>query len=144
MVKGKKGWIRIVEAFVAIVLVAGVMLVIFGESYVGKENYSEEIYEIQANVLRDIQVEDSLRELILDVSEEDIKTGDAGFPAEVQEKLNSGIPNYLECVAHICNLETACTETEVPAQSVYVKSVAIAATETQYNPKQLKLFCWMK
>ena len=140
----KKGWIRIVEAFVAILLIAGILLILAGEDFTDKEDSSQKIYDIQLAILRDIQVEDSLRNDILAVMEAQVKTDDITFPPAVQSKINSKTPSYLECETHICELEANCIATGLPEESIYVQSVVISATATQYNPKQLKLFCWVK
>ena len=140
----KKGWIRIVEAFVAILLIAGILLILAGEDFTDKEDSSQKIYDIQLAILRDIQVEDSLRNDILAVMEAQVKTDDITFPPAVQSKINSKTPSYLECKTHICELKANCIATGLPEESIYVQSVVISATATQYNPKQLKLFCWVK
>ncbi len=143
MVKKKRGWIRIVEAFVAILLLAGILLMMVGEGYIGKKDNSKEIYNAQVAVLRDVQVEESLREDMLEVEEAQVKTGDDGFPLNVQAKIDSGLPGYLGCEAHICDIDSECSATGLPDKSIYVRSVFIS-DPAEENNKQLKLFCWEK
>ena len=145
--KRKQGWIRIVEAFVAILLVMGILLIIVGDDFMQRKDGSEEIYAIQLAILRDVQVEETLRNLILGVGEPHVKTGDESFPSAVEDKINSRILSYLGCEAHICDFsaDMECAASDLPLdKSIYVRSVMITATSTQYNPKQLKLFCWEK
>ena len=131
----KRGWIRIVEAFVAILLVVGILLVVVGEDFLGKEDASSEIHEMQLAVLRDIQVEESLRTVILGA-------GDT-TPDPISNRINSEIPSYLECDAKICGLdENTCELDNYPEEKdIYVQSVAIT-DPAGVSSKQLKLFCW--
>ena len=36
----KKAWIRIIEAFVALLLITGVLLIVINKGYIGKEDVS--------------------------------------------------------------------------------------------------------
>src|SRR3989344_676445 len=64
-IKNKRGWIRIVEAFVAVLIITGLVLVIIGSSYTKEKDPSNEIYQIEEGILRDIQGNYSLRTGIL-------------------------------------------------------------------------------
>ncbi|GAJ11607.1 unnamed protein product, partial [marine sediment metagenome] len=63
--KNKRGWIRIVEAFVAILLVTGVLLVIINKQYIGKDDISAKVYDVELSILREIQSDTALRDSIL-------------------------------------------------------------------------------
>ncbi len=136
----KKGWIRIVEAFIAILLVAGVVLTITMGEFIQRKD-SSEIYDAQLGMLRDIQVNDILRQAILDAPNVDLD--DNNFPGGVKTKIETLTPTYLECKAKICAIGVEC-DMELDEEEIYVQSVAIIATSTTYGPKQLKLFCWEK
>jgi len=41
-------------------------------------------------------------------------------------------------------LDRACEAEGLPDKSIYARSIAITATNNEYSPKQLKLFCWEK
>jgi len=138
MLDNKRGWIRIVEAFIAVLLIAGVLLIVINKGYVGKEDISESVYKSQVAVLREIELDNTLRQKILDV-----ELG-AEVPEDVLDKISNRIPSYLECGSKICGLNEICELEEYPKKDVYAQSVAITATVTDYNPRQLKLFCWAK
>ena len=139
----KKGWIRIVEAFVAILLITGVLLIIIGDEHLINPDVNSEIYDSQLNVLRSIQMNDSLRQSVLNATTP-VKSDDAEFPQDVKDKIEYLAPNYLECKAKICQIELECDLDSLPEKDVYVQSIAITATLDNYDPKQLKLFCWRK
>jgi hypothetical protein len=139
----KKGWIKIVEAFVAILLIVGVLLIVIDRGDVGKKDISSQIYDIEVAILREIQLNDALRNEILSVTppieltEENV--------AQTWNKINNRIPSYLDCKAKICEMEQICELEEYPEKNIYVQTVLITTTldieEIKY--RQLKLFCWL-
>ena len=64
MRKNKSGWIRIVEAFTMIILITGIFLLILDRGNSTKD-FSQEIYDKEQGILREIQLNNSLREGIL-------------------------------------------------------------------------------
>jgi hypothetical protein len=140
---GKKGWIKIVEAFIAILLITGVVLVI-SENMDTNSNNSEKVYEIETFVLREIELNDTLRGIVLNsevpVEWEDF---DSQLP-EIKKEINLRIPDYIECEAKLCAIEDAC-EAESPVEKdIYSRTTTIFANLNIYNPRQLKLYCWEK
>jgi len=140
VIKNKHGWIRIVEAFVAILLISGALLIVINKGYIGKKDISSKIYEIELSILREIELNNELRNEILEISS--LPTED--IPLNVTNKIESRIPNYLECKTKICEMNKICELNVYPNKNVYVQTVAITATSEIYNPRQLKLFCWRK
>ena len=69
----KRGWIRIVEAFVAILFIMGVVLIVINKGYF-KESNEEKVYQIQAEILREIQLNDEFRKEIL-IADDDSNPG---------------------------------------------------------------------
>ena len=144
-VKNKKGWIRIVEAFVAILLVTGVLLIIINKQYIGKKDISAKVYEAELSILREIQSDSALRDSILQAGTPPIKWGDENFPSDVESKITDRVPSYLNCEAQICEMDKICILDEYPDKDIYAQSVAITVTLTlDFDPRQLKLFCWVK
>ena len=119
----KKGWIKIVEAFVSILLVVGVLLIVINKGYIGRD-VSLEIYEAELSILRGIQVDDSLRNdiLVSNKSGYDSSVDESPLPIDweyfdnneqrmlqgVKDKLKEQVPDYLECKAKICELSDVC------------------------------------
>ena len=138
--KDKKGWIRIVEAFVAILLITGVVLIVLDKEYIRKDT-SKEIYDVENAILKEIQLDDSLRQDIL-ASIGEIYSDEAIFPLSIINSVEVQKPSYLDCKEKICDINSLCLIPIQENKNVYAQSVIITATNTQYNPKQLKLFCF--
>ncbi|MFC1666210.1 hypothetical protein ACFLZF_00670 [Nanoarchaeota archaeon] len=141
-----RGWIRIVEAFFAILLVAGTFLIAVNQGYVGQEN-TPEIYNSQLSVLREIQLDDTLREKILEINNDliipnGLEDDHSEFPPEIKTKINERTPNSLICRSKICELEVICELNKYVDKDIYVQPVAITSNLEKYSPRQLKLFCW--
>ena len=138
--RGKRGWIRIVEAFIAVLLISGTLLIVINKGYIGKKDISQKVYDAELAILKEIEMDEGLRKEILRAEEGVIPTG-------VSSRIEQRIPNYLDCQAKICKLNDICVldlSAEAEDRDVYATPIAIAATSDRYNPRQLKLFCWVK
>lgn len=140
----KNGWIEIVEAFVAILLIVGVMLILISKGYIGKKDISEEVYKIEISILREIQRNDTLRSDILKAEGPlPIAWDSDEFPTGVKSKIRDRTPTYLECVGRICNIAGSCTLAEVEQTDIYAQSGLISSTLTEGDLyRRLNLFCW--
>lgn len=149
MLKQKRGWIRIVEAFVAVLLITGVLLIVINKGYIAKEDISDKVYSSQWAVLREIELDQNLREEVLNPNLQ-IPVEGLEVPGDVINKINSRMPSYLQCVSKICELNEVCELSTTPEQAqekdIYAQSITIAATPSvsEFNPKQLKMFCWVR
>jgi len=135
----KKAWIRIVEAFVAILLISVFLLIILNQDYVEKKDFSSEIYENQVGILTEIQLNSSLREEILNF--ETLPVEWVNFPENIKIKISEKQLDFLTCEAKICEISDECLE-EYEGKNIYAKSVMIVANSETYSPRVLKLFCW--
>lgn len=144
---GKRGFIKIVEAVVALLMIMGVILIVVDKGYFSSSDISEKVYEDQLNVLREIQSDNYYREIILGINEEElpIESKDEVFPEGLILKVNSRIPSYLSCDVKICKLEEVCEWSVYREGDVYAQAAAITTArledESQYSPRQIKLFC---
>lgn len=143
MMKNKKAWIKIIEAFTAVILVTIVLLIIINSGYIKKEDISSRIYDTQIAILREIQFNDDLRIEILNVSSVPLEWDNTIFPPNLKEKIIDRTPNYLKCSGKICSPEDVCSFAGTVDKDIYAESILMSATiESGYSPKQLKLFCW--
>ncbi len=133
--KDCKGWMRIVEAFISIVLVAIILLIVLNKSQAEGVDFSSNIPDSEVSILRGIQLDDGLRKEILSINPGAGGTEWSSFPAEK-------VPNYLNCVAKICKIGGSCVLQGYPNKEVYSESVIISANLQTFSPKVLKLFCW--
>jgi len=148
--KNKKGWIRIIEAFIAIILIWSVMLIIISGSLTERKDSSHLIYNKQVLILREIQLNDTLRDDILNIDQESLPIGNLGdysdtnpdFPNSIQNILTEKIPPFLRCEAQICLPEDDCNFLRnVQIQEKYSQEALIFTRTNEYNPRKIKLFC---
>lgn len=140
--RGKGGWIRIVEAFVAILLIAGVVLMILDKGYIQGEDPSVQVYEWESGILKEVQLNNTLRMEIINAANLPVNWSDFAAQAPLtMGRLQFEKPSYLDCEANICELNDDCLLGKEIESNVYARSVAI--TENGKNRK-LKLFCWEK
>ncbi len=142
----KNGWIEIVEAFVSVLLIIGVVLIVLNKGYIAKTDISERVYEAQISILREIQTNDTMRTDISSVPEPlPIPWESSAFPASVKNTIIERTPNYLECVGKICNISETCSLEETKEKDIYSQSVIISTTLKEGEVyRKLNLFCWTK
>lgn len=148
IVNSKKGWIKLVEVFLAVLLLAAVLLVVVIKGSSDKSSVQEEISKKESAILRDIELNDTLREDILSIGPGNLPVEWNSFASngiqDVRDRILSLVPSDLDCEARLCLLTDACIINEASDEEVYAKSVVISADLDTYSPRQLKLFCTKK
>ncbi|MEK6884335.1 MAG: hypothetical protein AABY22_32185 [Nanoarchaeota archaeon] len=141
----KRGIIKIIEAFIAVLLVAGVLLFVVSKNSSVLETRQERIEEIQKSILQDISQNNDYRNAILGITaEQELSQTSAGKLGEIWLSVDNQIPDELEFKIKICVLENICSITVYPEKDVYTKSVAITSNIAIYRPKQFKIWTWEK
>ncbi|MDO8622693.1 MAG: hypothetical protein Q7R52_00435 [archaeon] len=145
----KKAWVRIVESFVAVLLIAAVLLTVINQNIPVKQDNSEKMYSVAGEILKAVLLNDNLRREILieDTDWTDTRT-----------KIGEITPTYLRCVPTICPLpqENLCVlerSSVTPSNKVevYTQSAIIMAERDApnsqtyvYEPRMIRLFCWLQ
>ena len=142
MVKGKRGWMRVLEVFIALLLITSVSLIAVNEGYKSNTDVSSNILDVENSILRDIQYNDLIRDEIL--GQETLPVEWENLPANLKGAVESGTPDYLECQAKICDVNVVCEMENLPEKDIYIQHVPIIANFDKYNPTILKLACWKK
>lgn len=140
----KKGWIRIVEAFTAILLVTGVLLVVFGNDSKNEDVSSKRIFEQQQGILRHVELNNSLRDDVLSFDPQDLPKGIEDFPERLRNAIGAKTPGYLDCDAKICALGSECVSSSGSTGDVYSQKAVIGSSLGSYSPRELKLFCSLR
>ena len=142
----KRGWIKIVEAIVAVLIILGALLLILNRGSIPKEDISEKVYKAEYLVLREIELNEMLRAEVLyaDPLPVDWLTFDSKGLSGVKAKINEKTPNYLECEGKVCWLNQTCSIDSYQDRDIYAKAISITTNLQVYSPRQLKLFCWIK
>ena len=127
----KRGWLRILEATIAILIVAGILLVMYSRASSGSDN-SGYVYSFQKKILDEISFDNDLREKVLNGEEESLESGfvRARIPAGYGFKLR------------ICDIDATCGLTESVEGEIYVQETYVVSNLETYNPKKVKLFVW--
>lgn len=131
MAMNKKGWLKIVEAFVAILLIMVVALIVISSGQTGQQDVSEKIYEAEVNVMKEVFSTYTAEE-IADIEKE----------PEIGTYINNRIPNYLQCETRVCDInDEECEPITQLAEdeSLYVQIIPVIEAD-----KKLKLFCWIR
>jgi len=129
----KRAWLRIVEAFLAIIIILGAVLVIMVKQK-PKADISESIYERQGQILDIISKNEELRNDVL-IGEKD----------EINSIILNLIPGNWDYSINICNLTLICPNPfQVHETEVYSREKMITSNLTKYSPKKLRFFVWMK
>ncbi|MDA3836552.1 MAG: hypothetical protein PF542_02930 [Nanoarchaeota archaeon] len=140
MRKNKKGWIKLIEAFIATMFLLGVIAVIVQSDKFRNDDYSV-VEERATKIIRGIEIDDALRAEVIAVGTA-VESGEGGFPDGVKTFLDNHNLQLGECVLKICPAGTDCLMSEDIDNEIFSKDVLITATKDIYDPKTLKVFCW--
>lgn len=150
----KRGWIRILEATFAVLIVSGTMLAVYSGKNEGSRSSAimESSSTIQQQILDDIESNSSLRLAALNTI--------SNLPTDTNyEKLNSfvnsEIPNdtgYLLLVCKLslpigfCNMDSktfiATMDRDVSVQTIIISAEIGNGTDAVYAPKNIRIFTW--
>jgi len=140
MLKNKRGFVKIIEAFVALLLIVSVVIILINTNRDDSQGISKDVYKIENSILQNIQLNDSYRDEIL------IETGPfpLNAPINIENLINENIPSSLNCQGRICEFDGICDLSTEPNKEVFSQSVVISSNFDSYDPKIVKLFCWRK
>ena len=130
----KKGWLIILEAFLAIMIVAAVLLFVLNRST--KEDISDVVYEKQREILTVIANNESLRN-------EAISRNNKTINEFIVNTINSNWGYTL----NMCDSEDICNQGVPIDRDVYASEIFISANYTDFPGKKitkLRFFIWRK
>jgi len=129
----KNAWIKIMEAVFAVLIILGITLTIVSKTN-QQLNINEIVYEKQEKILNVILENQTLRNKVL-----------LGDSSTIDSFIEKAIPPTWNFSTEILDINT---EYHSPLSSngkdVYVKEIIISSNLTEYNPKKLMFFVWMK
>ena len=144
--KNKRGWIRLVEAFLSVLLIASVLIIIVNQQNIKTNDISSSIYNYEVYMIRSIELNDSLRSDIVSISESNLPANfsSSSFPESLKNKIENMTLRALFCEGQICRTNSSCNFWQDIKDNVYTQRVFISSSYQTYNPRQLKIFCWPK
>ena len=128
----KKGWLKIVEAFLAVLIVLTAAIIVMSKQ-TQKTDMAENVYKKQRDVLSIVVRNDSLREKII-----------LNDNYAVDEVISKFIPTNWGFATRICNITDICNTDTPNDRDVYATEVLVTSTLREYSPKKLKFFVWIK
>lgn len=133
----KGGWLRLVEASLAIVIVLGVVLSLSISREARKE---ADLTQVIRPILDEIASDQNLRAKIIECD------NCPGTISELNDFVGTKITNpSLGYNVSICKLDDLCTFRPADMQGeLYAVERAITSTLSAYGPKKIKLFVWRK
>lgn len=137
MVKNRRGWLRIVEAMTALLIILGILLTLS----INKEaRKSDDLGPLITPILEEIAQNAQFRTQIL---------SDASAEASIKQFVGTKITGALGYDVKICEPNDICSLNSYPANidgNVYAKERMISASPemTIYAPKKVKIFLWRK
>ena len=150
LIRNSRGWIRIVEAFVGILLIAGIVLIVIERDQTERQDASSRAYTSMISILREIELDNSLRSEIVNISGSSLPVEWNEFNVSAPQtgaRITGKTPGYLECAGKICATNDVCLlaqNAQNQEKTIYAESAVISSTIQNYNPRLLKLFCWEK
>jgi hypothetical protein len=129
----RKAWIRIVEAFIAIVIILGAIIIIMSRQPADTD-ISESVYEKQKQILKIITENEALRNEVLQ-----------GENALVNQTIKKMIPTSWDFATSVCPIESVCPNpTAVFDREVYTTEALVMSNLTEHNPRKIRFFVWVK
>jgi len=135
--KNKKGWIRITEAVVAILIMASVLIVLYANK-TPQVSFSAYVSDLQLRILGSVADHPTMRNEVL-------KAPERVVDGPLYVFINDSIPSNFNFAIRVCALSNStCLLGESLNQEVFVEDRIISSNLTTYAPKMLRLFMWEK
>ena len=133
----KKGYLRILEAIIAVVLLFGVVLLVLSRQQEVSTGVPSNVLESQRIILERISYDKDLRNCIINAADGKCDVLCATSAAIISEDLLPGY-NY---ACEICSKSLSCTDLPLPTdKSVFTNTIFFAGDGT--NEKVVRLYFW--
>jgi hypothetical protein len=151
--RNKRGWIRILEATIAVMIVSSVLIVVYSKQVDRGESETDFFYGVQQGLLADIWSRNDLRLNVLNTVEDN--SGDGNFVV-LDNHIAGKVSDSFGYLLRVCELGgdiDGCamddgTYIATLDKSVFVEEVVISSELGSgegaqiYNPKRVRLFMW--
>lgn len=134
----KRGWIRITEAVVAILIMSSVLIVLYTNE-TPNVSYSDYVFNLQTRILMDVADRADLRNATLYSTETAIQP-------KLKEYFDLSIPSNFNYTVIVCSLSApSCNANLVGIEKeIFVEDRIISSNLEKYDPKMLRLYIWEK
>lgn len=154
--KNKRGWLRILEATVSVLIVAGVLIIAYSNQ-TSVSTTSEDYFDsLGKRILEDIAINSTLRLAVLNVDcEDDEEYNDDGNFIIVYNFVEESMMDYVGFSISICNMDDDTDfcklngdyVTETVDKNVYTSEMIISSElgdgdNAVYSPRKIRIFMW--
>ncbi len=143
----KRAWLRILEAFIAVVIVSFVLAVfMFNKAEI---RTGEEVRELEKNILREAADNTDLRKVLLGITlgVDPVKIVDQGQYDAVYNFIKARVPKNYNFEVYVCKVEDVCGMSDYPKNAqgepvdeVFAEEAFIGADLDKYAPRKIKMF----
>jgi hypothetical protein len=153
----KRGWIHILEATIAVMVVAGVMVAFYsGQSVSGELSIADYSYSLQNEILDTLTMDSDLRLEILRVVNDSVGSTDQHY-ITLDNAVSAEVPDSFGHYLRVCNLSALDDVCNMPApiftatldKDVFIEEEIVSSelgngsdSDVIYSPKKVKLFLW--
>ena len=155
--KNKRGWLRIVEAFIAVFIIISVALFVINKGYIERRDISEKIYSAEVQLLQEIIDKFGKEELYFN----NVYFGTYGLDEnEIGDFIYGGgdyeyrrVPVYLDCGIRLCKIENPICKyifnepldekSDLRNIDIYVQTLPILYDEPGKMDSLLSIECWL-
>lgn len=131
----KKGWLRIVEASIAILIIFSVLIVVNTRTQLAQENV--DLTSLTTPILEEMARNVSFRDQIVENGK--------SFEGEVRNFVGARLTQTsVKYDVAICDISEICSLPAYPsdAEEIYAGERVISASLNYYSPKKVKIFLW--
>jgi hypothetical protein len=133
VMKNKRGWLRIFEAIIAIMIILGALLLFYKNANSGND-FSSYVSDLESRILKDISTREDLRGFVLQ-----------GNETAISSFVFTSLPTNLNFTVKICGLNaTVCSPNLAVDKDLIVQERIISSNLQIYSPKIIRLFVWEK
>jgi len=144
VIDNKRGWITVLEATIAVMLVSGVLMVVYVKQDTHDSSVQDYVFSLQRQILADISARSDLRTLALKENE-----------TELNIFVGSKIPTAYRSSLKVCRLESnddfcklnyteviEAREKEVFVEETVISSELVTGASAIYEPMKVRIFVW--
>lgn len=135
----KKGWIKIIEAFMSLIFLLGFLMIIIGNHNASEVN-SVGVENSITNILNVVETNSTLRNSVLSAKLPSY-SDNTSFPPDISYYLDNNSFLGYSCEMGICSFEDNCPIYSNIAGDVYSSEILVFSNSTYYSPRKVKLSC---
>ena len=133
--KNKNGWMRLMEAVIAVLILSSVMIVLYINNS-PRVSYSNQIFDVQTKILDGIALNENIRN-------KTIFGNKSLAPKELQDYVNQSLTDNFEFYIIVCDLnDLVCSYSAPTDREVFVEDRIIGGNVYNSTSKLVRLYVW--